>query len=301
MSIRVNFLGIDMKSPIIAASGTFGFGIECKDYLDLNKVGAISCKGLAITSWSGNDGVRIAETPSGILNSIGLENPGVDVFKEKYLPELKRYNLPIICNIVGKDIEEYGKVARALSVEGVHALEVNISCPNVKNGGISFGTDPKMAAEVTREVKRNTHLPVMMKLSPNVTDIVTIAKAVEDSGADAISLINTLLGMAIDIHTRKPILGNITGGLSGPAIKPIALRMVWQVSQAVHIPVCGMGGIMTGEDVVEFMLAGAKTVQVGTASLITPTAITNITEEFNCWCQENRVDDITQLVGALQI
>ena len=158
-----------------------------------------------------------------------------------------------------------------------------------------------MAAEVTREVKRNTHLPVMMKLSPNVTDIVTIAKAVEDSGADAISLINTLLGMAIDIHTRKPILGNITGGLSGPAIKPIALRMVWQVSQAVHIPVCGMGGIMTGEDVVEFMLAGAKTVQVGTASLITPTAITNITEEFNCWCQENRVDDITQLVGALQI
>lgn len=300
MSIGVHFLGISMKSPIIAASGTFGFGLECKDYLDLNEVGAISCKGLALTPWSGNDGVRIAETPSGILNCIGLENPGVDVFKEKYLPELKKYQVPVICNVVGKDIEEYGKVAKALSVEGVRALEVNISCPNVKNGGISFGTDPQMAAEVTREVKRNTHLPVIMKLSPNVTDIVTIAKAVEESGADAISLINTLLGMAIDIRTRKPILGNITGGLSGPAIKPVALRMVWQVSQAVHIPICGMGGIMSSDDVIEFMLAGAHTVQVGTASLIDPGAIETITEDLKSWCKENRVEKISDIVGTLQ-
>ncbi|MDU7215996.1 MAG: dihydroorotate dehydrogenase [Dialister sp.] len=301
MKLDVDFLGIHMKSPVIAASGTFGFGLEYEEYMDLNRVGAISCKGLSLSPWAGNEGVRIAETSSGILNCIGLENPGVEYFKINYLPRLKRYDVPIICNVVGKDIEEYGKVAKALSVDGVHALEINISCPNVKHGGISFGTDSKMAYEVTRVVKQNTNLPVIMKLSPNVTDIVSIAKAVEEAGADAISLINTLMGLAIDAKTRKPVLGNITGGLSGPAIKPIALYLVWKVCQVVHVPVCGLGGIMTGKDVAEFMIAGACTVQVGTASIASPDAIPRITRELGVWCDENHVEDINDIIGTLQI
>lgn len=301
MKLDVDFLGIHMKSPVIAASGTFGFGLEYEEYMDLNRVGAISCKGLSLSPWAGNEGVRIAETSSGILNCIGLENPGVEYFKINYLPRLKRYDVPIICNVVGKDIEEYGKVAKALSVDGVHALEINISCPNVKHGGISFGTDPKMAYEVTRVVKQNTNLPVIMKLSPNVTDIVSIAKAVEEAGADAISLINTLMGLAIDAKTRRPVLGNITGGLSGPAIKPIALYLVWKVCQTVHVPVCGLGGIMTGKDVAEFMIAGACTVQVGTASIASPDAIPRITRELGVWCDENHVEDINDIIGTLQI
>ena len=301
MKLDVDFLGIHMKSPVIAASGTFGFGLEYEEYMDLNRVGAISCKGLSLSPWAGNEGVRIAETSSGILNCIGLENPGVEYFKINYLPRLKRYDVPIICNVVGKDIEEYGKVAKALSVDGVHALEINISCPNVKHGGISFGTDPKMAYEVTRVVKQNTNLPVIMKLSPNVTDIVSIAKAVEEAGADAISLINTLMGLAIDAKTRKPVLGNVTGGLSGPAIKPIALYLVWKVCQVVHVPVCGLGGIMTGKDVAEFMIAGACTVQVGTASIASPDAIPRITRELGVWCDENHVEDINDIIGTLQI
>ena len=301
MKLGVDFLGIHMKSPVIAASGTFGFGLEYEEYMDLNRVGAISCKGLSLSPWAGNEGVRIAETSSGILNCIGLENPGVEYFKINYLPRLKRYDVPIICNVVGKDIEEYGKVAKALSVDGVHALEINISCPNVKHGGISFGTDPKMAYEVTRVVKQNTNLPVIMKLSPNVTDIVSIAKAVEEAGADAISLINTLMGLAIDAKTRRPVLGNVTGGLSGPAIKPIALYLVWKVCQVVHVPVCGLGGIMTGKDVAEFMIAGACTVQVGTASIASPDAIPRITRELGVWCDENHVEDINDIIGTLQI
>lgn len=301
MKLDVDFLGIHMKSPVIAASGTFGFGLEYEEYMDLNRVGAISCKGLSLSPWAGNEGVRIAETSSGILNCIGLENPGVEYFKINYLPRLKRYDVPIICNVVGKDIEEYGKVAKALSVDGVHALEINISCPNVKHGGISFGTDPQMAYEVTRVVKQNTNLPVIMKLSPNVTDIVSIAKAVEEAGADAISLINTLIGLAIDAKTRKPVLGNVTGGLSGPAIKPIALYLVWKVCQVVHVPVCGLGGIMTGKDVAEFMIAGACTVQVGTASIASPDAIPRITRELGVWCDENHVEDINDIIGTLQI
>ena len=257
--LNVNFLGIRMKTPIIAASGTFGFGVEYKDYMDLSQVGAISCKGIAITPWDGNEGVRIAETSSGILNCIGLENPGTNVFKKRYLPELKKYDVPVICNIVGKNPEEYGMVAKALSVEGVDAFEVNISCPNVKCGGIAFGSDPHMAAEVT------------------------------------------LLGLAIDVKTRRPILGNVTGGLSGPAIKPVALRMVWQVAHAVHIPVCGMGGIMTGTDAVEFMMAGADTVQVGTASLASPYAIPKITDELRMWCEKNNISDVNSIVDTLQV
>ena len=301
MKLDVDFLGIHMKSPVIAASGTFGFGLEYEEYMDLNRVGAISCKGLSLSPWAGNEGVRIAETSSGILNCIGLENPGVEYFKINYLPRLKRYDVPIICNVVGKDIKEYGKVAKALSVDGVHALEINISCPNVKHGGISFGTDPKMAYEVTKAVKQNTNLPVIMKLSPNVTDIVSIAKAVEEAGADAISLINTLMGLAIDAKTRRPVLGNVTGGLSGPAIKPIALYLVWKVCQVVHVPVCGLGGILTGKDVAEFMIAGACTVQVGTASIASPDAIPRITRELGVWCDENHVEDINDIIGTLQI
>lgn len=299
MNLSVDFLGIHMKSPVIAASGTFGFGLEYKDYLDLNEVGAISLKGLAPEPWSGNQGVRVAETPSGMLNCIGLENPGVAYFKEHYLPALREYDVPLIANIVGHTEDEYAAVAEVLTVPGIAAFEMNISCPNVKQGSLAFGTDPDMAARVTRLVKEATDLPVMVKLSPNVTDIVSIAKAVEEAGADAISLINTLMGIAIDLRTRRPILGNITGGLSGPAVKPVALRMVWQVARAVKIPVCGLGGIMTGKDAAEFLVAGASTVQVGTATIASPDAIPRITRELASWCEENHVENVSDLTGTL--
>ena len=249
--------------------------------------------GLAIT-------VPASETTSGMLNCIGLENPGAPYFLEHYLPEVKKLGCPYIANMVGKSVEEYAECAKLLSVPGISALEVNISCPNVKVGGAAFGTDPQQAAAVTRAVKDATDLPVIVKLSPNVTDVVTIAKAVEAAGADAISLINTLLGIAIDTRTRTPILGNVTGGLSGPAIKPVALRMVWQVAKAVNIPVCGLGGVMTGEDVVEFMMAGAKTVQVGTANLADPTAMARIVRELDAWCDKNGVKDVNEIIGTLK-
>ncbi len=299
-NLSVNFLGINMVSPIIGASGTVGFGLELADFIDMKEIGAISGKGLAPTPWMGNQGNRIAETTSGMLNCIGLENPGAPYFLEHYLPKVKELGCPYIANMVGKSIEEYAECAKLLSVPGINALEVNISCPNVKVGGVAFGTDPEQAAAVTRAVKDSTNLPVIIKLSPNVTDIVTIAKAVEAAGADGISLINTLLGIAIDTRTRTPILGNVTGGLSGPAIKPVALRMVWQVAKAVQIPVCGLGGIMTGTDVVEFMMAGAKTVQVGTANLADPTAMARITRELSAWCEANGVKDINEIVGTLK-
>ena len=299
-SLAVNFLGIPMASPVIGASGTVGFGLELSQFIDMKKVGAISGKGLAPTPWTGNNGTRIAETTSGMLNCIGLDNPGAPYFLEHYLPEVKKLGCPYIANMVGKSVEEYAECAKLLSVPGISALEVNISCPNVKVGGAAFGTDPEQAASVTRAVKDATDLPVIVKLSPNVTDVVTIAKAVEAAGADAISLINTLLGIAIDTRTRTPILGNVTGGLSGPAIKPVALRMVWQVAKAVSIPVCGLGGVMTGEDVVEFMMAGAKTVQVGTANLADPTAMARIIRELDAWCDKNGVKDVNEIVGTLK-
>lgn len=298
--LNVNFLGIPMASPIIGASGTVGFGLELADYVDLKKVGALSGKGLAPTPWMGNNGVRIAETTSGMLNCIGLENPGAPYFLQHYLPEVKKLPTVFIANMVGKSVEEYAECAAMLTVPGISALEVNISCPNVKVGGAAFGTDPKQAAAVTKAVKDATSLPIIVKLSPNVTDIVSIAKAVEDAGADAISLINTLLGISIDVRTRKPVLGNITGGLSGPAIKPVALRMVWQVSKAVHIPVSGLGGVMTGRDVVEFMMAGASTVQVGTANLSDPSAMGRIVDELDEWCDQNHVKDVNEIVGTLK-
>ena len=299
-SLTVNYLGIPMASPVIGASGTVGYGLELADYIDMKKIGALSGKGLAPTPWKGNEGVRVAETTSGMLNCIGLENPGAPYFIQHYLPEVRKLSTVFIANMVGKSVEEYAECARMLTVPGISALEVNISCPNVKEGGAAFGTDPAQAAAVTRAVKDATTLPVIVKLSPNVTDIVSIAKAVEDAGADSISLINTLLGIAIDTRTRRPILGNITGGLSGPAIKPVALRMVWQTAKAVKIPVCGLGGIMTGEDAIEFMMAGASTVQVGTANLADPTAMERIVNEMDEWCAKNNVKDINEIVGTLK-
>lgn len=299
-SLTVNYLGIPMASPVIGASGTVGYGLELNDYIDMKKIGALSGKGLAPTPWKGNEGVRVAETTSGMLNCIGLENPGAPYFIQHYLPEVRKLSTVFIANMVGKSVEEYAECARMLTVPGISALEVNISCPNVKEGGAAFGTDPAQAAAVTRAVKDATTLPVIVKLSPNVTDIVSIAKAVEDAGADSISLINTLLGIAIDTRTRRPILGNITGGLSGPAIKPVALRMVWQTAKAIKIPVCGLGGIMTGEDAIQFMMAGASTVQVGTANLADPTAMERIVKEMDEWCDKNNVKDINEIVGTLK-
>ncbi len=299
MNLETKFLGIPMKNPIMAASGTFGFGLEYADTVDLSSLGAIVLKGLSSTPWQGNAGVRIAETPSGILNCIGLENPGVSAFKKDILPKLSAYDVPLIANVVGKTVEEYGEVAEALTDSRIAALEINISCPNVKSGSMAFGTHPETAAEVTRTVKAHTNLPVMVKLSPNVTDIVAIAKAVEEAGADAVSLINTLMGMAIDLKTRRPILGNITGGLSGPCVKPVALRMVWQVARAVNIPVCGLGGIMMGIDAAEFLIAGASAVQVGTATLASPDALPRITRELADWGEKNQIANISDIVGTL--
>ncbi len=298
--LAVTVAGIQMKTPVIAASGTFGFGLEYKDFIDLNAIGAIAVKGLTLEARSGNQGRRIAETPSGMLNSIGLENPGVDAFLAEILPQLNQYDVPVIANISGNTVEEYALMAKKLTVAGVAGLEVNISCPNVKNGCLAFGVDPESAAAVTQAVKNSTSLPVIVKLSPNVTDIVTIAKAVEAAGADAVSLINTLLGMAIDVHSWRPVLGNVVGGLSGPAVKPVALRMVWQVAQAVRIPVIGMGGIMTAEDALEFMLAGAAAVSVGTASLVNPRAAADIALGMQEYIQKRKLQHINDIVGNLQ-
>ncbi len=298
--LAVTVAGIHMKTPVIAASGTFGFGLEYKDSIDLHEIGAIAVKGLTLETRSGNQGRRIAETPSGMLNSIGLENPGVDAFLATILPQLKQYDVPVIANISGNTVEEYALMAKKLTVAGVAGLEVNISCPNVKNGCLAFGVDPESAALVTGAVKNNTSLPVIVKLSPNVTDIVTVAKAVEAAGADAVSLINTLLGMAIDIHSWRPVLGNVVGGLSGPAVKPVALRMVWQVAKAVTVPVIGMGGIMTAEDALEFMLAGASAVSVGTASLVNPRAAADIAQGMQDYLQKKNLQHINDIVGKLQ-
>lgn len=298
--LAVDFCGIPMKNPIVAASGTFGNGPEYAGYLDLsNEVGAISVKGLTPQGRSGNAGVRIAETPSGILNSIGLENPGAEYFVEHILPDLKRFDVPIFANMSAGSVEEFAWMAETLSVEGISALEVNVSCPNVKNEGLAFGVDPKVVEEVTKAVRAKSHLPIIIKLSPNVTDIVAIAKACQAGGADGVSLINTLLGMAIDARSRRPVLGNVYGGLSGPAVKPVALRMVHQVAQAVDLPIIGLGGIMTGIDAAEFMLAGATAVQVGTATMVDPRSIGRIARELDAYCQSQALDRVSDLTGAL--
>jgi dihydroorotate dehydrogenase (NAD+) catalytic subunit len=299
--LSVNIAGIKMKTPIMTASGTFGFGLEYKEFVDLNKIGAVVVKGTTLMPRSGNKGRRIAETPAGMLNSIGLENPGVEEFLHTILPHLKGYDVPVIVNISGNTIEEYGELAARLNGSGIAGVELNISCPNVKEGGIAFGTNCDSASAVVKEVKRHTDLPVIVKLSPNVTDVVALALAVEDAGADAISLINTLLGMAIDIHKWRPVLGNIVGGLSGPAVKPIAVRMVWQVAQAVRVPVIGMGGIVTAEDAIEFMLAGASAVAVGTANFVNPCAAQSIADGIKEYLKKRGLSHANQLVGKVNI
>jgi len=299
--MNVEIAGLKLKNPVMTASGTFGYGEEYSDYVDLNRLGGIVVKGLSLKPRPGNPPPRIMETSGGMLNAVGLQNVGVDVFIDEKLPFLRRYDVAVIANIYGESYKEYAQVARKLSrSEGVHALEINVSCPNVKKGGLSFGSDPKAAAEVTRRVKAETHLPVIVKLTPNVTDITTIALSVENAGADAVSLINTITGMSIDLRNRTPHLKNITGGLSGPAIKPVALRMVWQVAQKVSIPVIGIGGIMTAEDALEFMIAGAKAVQIGTASFVNPCASVEIIDGIRHYIRENKIKNIADIVGTLQ-
>ena len=301
--LATDFAGIKMATPVMGASGTFGFGIEYSDFLDLKKVGAIISKGITPVPRAGNDGVRIAETPSGMLNCIGLENPGIDRFLSDVLPRVRQQapDTAFIANFSAGTVEDYGMMAAKLDVDGVDGVEVNISCPNVKEGGIVFGTDPKAAAAVTESVKKNTSKPVIVKLSPNVTDITVMAKAVEDAGADAIALINTLTGMVVDIRTWKPLLGNITGGLSGPAVKPIAVRMVWQVANAVKVPILGLGGIATAEDAIEFLLAGASAVAVGAENFIHPDAVVKVAEGVDSYLESRGLKHVSELVGQLKI
>ena len=299
-NLSVNYLGIPMKTPLIGASGTVGFGLEIAEYVDMNKVGAISGKGLAPTPWKGNEGIRVAETDSGMLNAIGLENPGVPYFIEHYLPKVKKLGVPFIANMVGKTTEEYAECAKMLTVDGVDALEVNISCPNVKEGAIAFGQKADALYNITSELKNHAKQPIIMKLSPNVTDITEMAKAAEAAGADALSLINTITGMKIDIHRRKFAIANKTGGMSGPAIKPIAVRMVYQVAQAVQIPIIGMGGIATAEDAVEFILAGASAVSVGAMNFVDPYTTVKVVEGIEDYMRTYHVENLTDLIGAVQ-
>lgn len=292
---------LKLNNPVMTASGTFGYGEEYAGYVDLNRLGAIVVKGLSFKPRLGNPPPRIMETTGGMLNAVGLQNIGVDAFIEEKMPFLRRYDTRVIANIYGETYDDYKKVARKLSsVKGVDALEVNISCPNVKNGGLSFGSDPKIAARVTRAVRGETSLPVIVKLTPNVTDIAAIAEAVEKAGADAVSLINTLTGMSVDLKTRKPHLKNITGGLSGPAIKPVSLRMVWQVVQRVSIPVIGIGGIMTAEDALEFLVLGAKAVQIGTANFINPLVTMEVIEGMKNYLAEHKIKNINDIIGTFQ-
>ena len=295
--LAVNIAGVKMATPVTTGSGTFGFGLEFTDFLDLEKVGAVTVKGTSLEPSAGNKGQRAVETPAGMLNCIGLENPGSEYFLNYTLPELKKYDVPIIVNIYGHTPEEYGAVAKKLDVDGVAAVEINISCPNVKEGGIVFGTVPEAAAEVVRQVKANTSKPVITKLSPNVTDIVSMAKAVEEAGTDAISMINTLLGTKIDIERRRPVLGNVTGGLSGPCVRPVAVRLVYQVAQAVSVPIIGMGGIMCAEDAIEFMLAGASAVAVGTANFVQPDIAETIAQGMLAYLDRHGFKNINEIVG----
>ena len=298
--LESEFLGFQMNTPLTGASGTFGFGLEYEDFLSMEAVGAVISKGITPIPRAGNEGVRIAETPGGMLNCIGLENPGVDVFLRDILPQARRLKTRFIVNMSAGSTEDYGELAARLDIAGIDAVEVNISCPNVKEGGIVFGTDPKAAAAVTESVRKHTKKPVIVKLSPNVTDITVMAKAVEAAGADAVSLINTLTGMAVDIDARRPLLGNITGGLSGPAVKPVALRMVWQTAKAVSIPVLGLGGISSWKDAVEFMLVGARIVSVGAYNFVDPRAIEKMAVGMQTWCEKEGVRNIQDIVGTLK-
>ncbi len=299
--LAVDFAGIRLKNPVLTASGTFGYGEEFRDIIDLNRLGGIVVKGVSARPIRGNPPPRIWETPAGMLNAIGLENPGVDVFLNEKLPFLRNYDTAVIVNVFGYSLEDYIAVTERLDgVPGVAGLEVNISCPNVKAGGIVFGTNVKAASELLTALRKATKLPLIAKLSPNVTDIVEFARASADAGCDGLSLINTLLGMAIDVRCRKPRLANVTGGLSGPAIRPVAVRMVWQVARAVNLPIIGMGGILTAEDALEFILAGATAVAVGTANFVNPRATLDIAEGIRSFLEEERVASVRELIGQVR-
>ena len=300
VDMGVNLAGVPLKNPVAAASGTFGFGREYGAFFNLSQLGAICCKGLTLHPREGNPPPRIAETPMGMLNSVGLQNPGVDAFIADELPFLRQYDVKIIANISGNTPEEYGVMCEKLSAAGVDIIEVNISCPNVKAGGLAYGTRPDLAAEVTREAKCYASVPVMVKLSPNVTDITEIAKAVADAGADALSLINTLRGMRIDVNTRRPILKRNTGGLSGPAVLPVAVRMVWEVANAVNLPILGMGGVSTGEDAAQLMLAGASAVAVGSALFADPYAPVKVRDGLAELAVRQGLSAVRELTGGVR-
>ena len=302
INLSVDIGGIALKNPVMTASGTFGFGTEFASIVDLNRLGGIIVKGLSLKPAAGNPPPRIVETPCGMLNAIGLENIGVEIFIREKLPLLASVSTPVFANIYGKTVHEYAEIAACLNnVEKIAGVEVNISCPNVTAGGVAFGVDPEMAASVVRAVKEKTSKPVIVKLSPNVTDVAVIARSAEDAGADAVSLINTITGMVIDIEKRVPVLANITGGLSGPAIRPVAVRMVWQVARAVRIPVIGIGGIMCARDALEFIIAGATAVQVGTANFVNPRATTEIIDGIGQYLNVHGSSDIRELIGSLRI
>lgn len=301
-NLQVEIAGITFKNPIMPASGTFGYGEEYAPYLDLNGLGAIVTKGLSLRPKAGNNTPRVCETIGGMLNAIGLQNVGIDQFIQHKLPFLEQFDTPVIVNFFGNTQEEYGEVAARLdSLPGVAGLEMNISCPNVKHGGIVFGTDPKAAFAAVAAVRKRTTKPLIVKLTPNVTDIQQTAMAAQDAGADALSLINTLTGMAVDVKTRRPRLANTIGGLSGPAIRPIAVRLVHQVVQAVKIPVIGIGGISRAMDALEFLIVGARAVQVGTANFVDPNAMATIIEELDLFCREQGISDINDLIGTLEV
>ena len=299
--LRVNFCGVELKNPVTTASGTFGFGHEYGEFYDLGELGGIGVKGLTPEERLGNPAPRIAETPMGILNCVGLQNPGVDRFIEEQIPFLRQYDTRIIANVSGTSVEEYAGIVEKISDADVDLIEMNISCPNVKCGGLTFGTQPKMVEEVVSAAKKVAKKPLIVKLSPNVTDIAEIARAAVSAGADALSLINTLLGMRIDVESRRPILSNIMGGLSGPAVFPVAVRMVYQVHQAVDVPIIGMGGIRSGRDIVEMMLAGASAVAIGTACFADPMAPVKALHELEQFFDEHGIASVTELTGAVQI
>ncbi len=301
MNTKINFAGIEMKNPVTVSSGTFGYGREYSQYIDLNKLGAIITKGTSLKPKSGNKSPRVCETASGMLNSIGLQNPGVEYFAQNDLPFLRKFDTAIIVNACGSTIDEYVELCKILNTLDIDGVELNLSCPNVKSGCMAFGSSYEGVKEVTQKVRKVLDKPLIVKLTPNVTDIASIAKAVEDAGADGVSLINTLLGMKIDIEKRRPILANNTGGLSGPAVKPVAVRMVYQVSQAVKIPILGMGGIINGEDAIEFILAGAKAISIGTGNFISPDVSIKTIDEIENYMKKYNVEDINDLVGKVEM
>lgn len=300
MNMKVNIAGVEWNNPVTVASGTFGSGAEYSDFVDLNQLGAVTTKGVANIPWPGNPTPRIAETCGGMLNAIGLQNPGIDLFVKRDIPFLKQYDTKIIVNVCGKTTEDYCEVVERLASEPVDLLEINISCPNVKEGGIAFGQNPKAVENITKEIKKYAKQPVIMKLSPNVTDITETAKAAEAGGADVLSLINTLTGMKIDIHKRSFAIANKTGGLSGPAIKPVAVRMVYQVANAVKLPIIGMGGIASAEDALEFIMAGATAVSIGTANFNHPTVTLEVIEGIRNYMEKNHILDISELIGCVK-